>query len=200
MKGRFFAATVFSALVLTACSVNGSKENAVDKSEVNKGNEEVTLKPENINLGIVLGEDTVAGRIEVYEFDNFRLHVYYTQDVMNDASYIVEGTDSVVSMEHPLFRVNVREFDTYLEKLAKPVAKRIADYHIGGTGDKVYYTHWTPAKAHMDFLEKNREVAFSTIRDARPSIHIFQVMKISGTTLYFAASPQKEVYTQLEVV
>lgn len=49
----------------------------------------------------------------------------------------------------------------------------------------------------FDFLEKNREVAFSTIRDARPSIRIFQVMKISGTTLYFATSPQKEVYTQL---
>lgn len=49
----------------------------------------------------------------------------------------------------------------------------------------------------FDFLEKNREVAFSTIREARPSIRIFQVMKISGTTLYFATSPQKEVYTQL---
>lgn len=49
----------------------------------------------------------------------------------------------------------------------------------------------------FDFLEKNREVALSTIRDARPSIRIFQVMKISGTTLYFATSPQKEVYAQL---
>lgn len=49
----------------------------------------------------------------------------------------------------------------------------------------------------FDFLEKNRDVAFSTIRDARPSIRIFQIMKISGTTLYFATSPQKEVYTQL---
>lgn len=257
MKGRFFAATVFSALVLTACSVDGSKENAVDKSEVNKVNEEVTLKPENINLGVILGEDTVAGRIEVYEFDNFRLHVYYTQDVMNDASYIVEGTDSVVTMEHPLFRVNVREFDTYLEKLAKPVAKRIADYHIGGTGDnevtmmegmpafakapvyggmmsgfeqafgdsmtdlptgkedevnfgttriyasvpfeflhgassdfpaasiiigdKVYYTHWTPAKAHMSHLQLvSRAAVDAEIAEAERELNSGAVLFIGG--------------------
>lgn len=49
----------------------------------------------------------------------------------------------------------------------------------------------------FDFLKENKEVAFATVSDRRPSIRIFQVMKIEGTTLYFATSPKKEVYSQL---
>lgn len=74
------------------------------------------------------------GRFEVYDFGNFKLHVYYTNDVMADASYIVEGDDALVTMEHPLFKDNVAEFDTYVTALDKPVVTRISDYHIGGTG------------------------------------------------------------------
>ena len=54
------------------------------------------------------------GRFETHEFDTFKLHVYYTNDVMADASYIVEGRDALVTMEHPLFKDNVAEFDAYL--------------------------------------------------------------------------------------
>lgn len=74
------------------------------------------------------------GQFEVHDFEYFKLHVYYTNDVMADVSYIVEGTDKVVTMEQPLFRVNVDEFDAYLENLGKPVEQRIVDYHVGGTG------------------------------------------------------------------
>ena len=78
------------------------------------------------------------GRIEVYDFGAFRLHVYYTNDALGDASYIVEGESAVVTMEQPLFRENVVEFDAYLDRLGKPVEQRIADYHLGGTGDSDY--------------------------------------------------------------
>ena len=154
------------------------------------------------------------GRFETYEFDNFKLHVYYTNDALGDASYIVEGRDALVTMEQPLFKDNVVEFNAYLDRIGKPVEQRIADYHVGGTkgevydgmmrnfarifgdaltamptgetsevafgqtatyagvtfgfhhgastdfpgasiliGGKVYYTHWTPAKAHMSHLQ-----------------------------------------------
>lgn len=96
---------------------------------------ETVLRPDSIDLAVALGEEKAAGRVEVYDMGDFRLHVYYTQDVMNDASYIVEGTDSVVTMEQPLFKVNVSEFNSYLDKVGKPVAKRITDYHVGGTGN-----------------------------------------------------------------
>ena len=74
------------------------------------------------------------GRFEVYDLGNFKLHVYYTNDVMADASYIIEGEDSLVTMEHPLFKDNVSEFNHYIESLGKPVGKTISDYHVGGTG------------------------------------------------------------------
>lgn len=75
------------------------------------------------------------GRFETHDFDTFKLHVYYTNDAMGDASYIVEGRDALVTLEQPLFKDNVVEYDAYLAKLGKPVEKRIADYHLGGTGN-----------------------------------------------------------------
>lgn len=80
------------------------------------------------------------GKFEVYDFDGFKLHVYYTNDAMNDASYIVEGQSGVVTMEQPLFKDNVAEFDAYLDRLGKGVEKRISDYHVGGTADHAYVT------------------------------------------------------------
>ena len=74
------------------------------------------------------------GRFEVHDLGSFTLHVYYTNDALGDASYIVEGKDALVTMEQPLFKDNVAEFDTYLARLGKPVAKRVTDYHVGGTG------------------------------------------------------------------
>ena len=215
------------------------------------------LKPENINLAALLGEEKAAGRVEVYDLGNFRLHVYYTQDVMNDASYIVESANSVVTMEQPLFKVNVSEFDRYLDTLRKPVAKRITDYHLGGTGaheitmmkgmpafvkgpiyggmmkgfrqafgdsmtdlptgkedevafgtteiyagitfefrhgatsdfpgasiiigGKVYYTHWTPAKAHMSHLQLGSRAAVDAeIAEAERELHSGAVLFIGG--------------------
>lgn len=44
------------------------------------------------------------GRFEVHDFDGFKLHVYYTNDALGDASYIVEGKKTLVTMEQPLFK------------------------------------------------------------------------------------------------
>lgn len=75
------------------------------------------------------------GRFEVYDYSEFKLHVYYTNDVMDDASFIIEGNSALVTLEEPLFKDNVAEFDAYVANLKKPVAQRIADYHLGGTGN-----------------------------------------------------------------
>ena len=88
-------------------------------------------------LTILLNLTIMAqSKFETYDFGTFKLHVYYSGDVMNDASYIIEGADSLVTMEEPLFKVNVKEFNEYLDKLGKPVEKTITDYHIGGTADR----------------------------------------------------------------
>ena len=52
---------------------------------------------------------------------------------MGDASYIIEGKNALVTLEQPLFKENVTEYDAYLAKLGKPIEQRISDYHLGGT-------------------------------------------------------------------
>ena len=72
------------------------------------------------------------GKFETVGLKNSTLHVYYSNDVMADASYIVEGEDALVVLEAPLFKSALAEFDSYIKKLGKPVASAIIDYHLGG--------------------------------------------------------------------
>lgn len=72
------------------------------------------------------------GKFETVELKSSTLHVYYSNDVMADASYIVEGKDALVVLEAPLFKSALAEFDAYIKKLGKPVASAIVDYHLGG--------------------------------------------------------------------
>lgn len=88
-----------------------------------------------LSLAALSAAAQTAGRFETYPMKGFTLHVYYTDDVMADASYIVEGEKALVTMEHPLFKQNAAEFDAYVAGLGKPVERRIADYHVGGTGN-----------------------------------------------------------------
>lgn len=87
------------------------------------------------NLITITAMAQTKGRFEAHDLGNFKLHVYHTNDVMADASYIIEGKDSLVTMEHPLFKDNVAEFNIYIEKLGKPIEKIISDYHLGGSGN-----------------------------------------------------------------
>lgn len=92
-----------------------------------------------LSAGVVCTAQALKkGKIEVYDFQDFKLHVYYTNDVMGDASYIVEGESGLVTMEEPLFKDNVVEFNDYLAGLNKKVDQRISDYHVGGTADQPY--------------------------------------------------------------
>lgn len=53
----------------------------------------------------------------------------------------------------------------------------------------------------FDFLKKNKDLAFATVgNDGKPKIRVFQVMKIDEqtNTLYFATSPEKEVFKQIQ--
>lgn len=84
---------------------------------------------------IALGENA-QGNVDVYDFGSFRLHVYNSNDVMADTSYIIEGATDMVTMEEPLFKECVSEFDEYAKSLGKPVAEHIVDFHMGGTGSE----------------------------------------------------------------
>ena len=51
----------------------------------------------------------------------------------------------------------------------------------------------------LQIFQKNKEVAFATAVDGVPHVRIFQIMKIDAATnsIYFATSPKKQVYMQL---
>lgn len=197
------------------------------------------------------------GHFEVYDFDGFKLHVYYTEDIMADTSYIIEGENSLVAMEYPLFKENVTAFADYIDRLGKPVEQVVTDYHEGGSGEhtqamaegmpafmkgeiyggmmegfrqafgdsmtalptgesveipfgstqkwsgvefeflrgaasdfpaasiliggKVYYTHWTPAKAHMSHLQISSAAAVDAeIAEAQRSLQSGAELFIGG--------------------
>jgi len=86
----------------------------------------------NNNKKMETKKETV-GQFQAYELDGFRLHVYNSNDVMSDASFIIEGNDGLVVMEYPLFKVNAAEFCEYIKALGKPVVTDITDYHLGGS-------------------------------------------------------------------
>ena len=48
------------------------------------------------------------------------------------------------------------------------------------------------------FLSRHKDVAFATVGQGKPKIRVFKIMKQEGHTLYFATSPHKEVYRQLQ--
>lgn len=78
------------------------------------------------------------GSFSVYDYGTFKLHVYFTNDALGDASYIAEGDKGLVTLEQPLFKDNDAEFNAYVAKLGKKVVKRVSDYHLGGTGSEAY--------------------------------------------------------------
>ena len=79
---------------------------------------------------------SAQGEFKSYEGKGFTMHVYNSNDVMADCSYIIETKKGLVTMEEPLFKSGVKEFEAYVAKLGKPVTDRITDYHEGGTGNQ----------------------------------------------------------------
>ena len=75
------------------------------------------------------------GSFKTYDYNNFKLHVYNTNDALGDASFIIEGNKKIVTLEHPLFKENIKEFNDYINAIGKPIEVIIANYHTGGYAD-----------------------------------------------------------------
>ena len=50
----------------------------------------------------------------------------------------------------------------------------------------------------FQFLRQHNEGVLATVSGDRPQTRAFQAMKVEGTTLYFATSARKAVYSQLQ--
>lgn len=131
------------------------------------------------------------GRFETHEFDNFKLHAYYTNDALGDASYIVEGSNALVTMEQPLFKDNAAEFDACLAGLDKPVEQRISDYHIGGTAHHdVVMPEGMPEFTKGDVYGGMMQNFARTFGDALTAVPTGKTSEVAfGTTQTYAGVP-----------
>lgn len=148
-------------------------------------------------LLMVIGATTLSaqekGRFEIHKFDTFKLHVYYTNNVMNDISYIIEGQQAVITLEEPLFKDNIAEYNAYLEKLNKPVTHRIANYHIGGTSEhELIMPEGMPEFVKGPIYSGMMKGFSKKFGDAITVININKVSEVTfGSTQTFAGIPFK---------
>lgn len=141
------------------------------------------------------------GEFKSYEGKGFTMHVYNSNDVMADASYIIETKKGLVTMEEPLFKSCVAEFDAYVAKLGKPVTARVFDYHEGGTGAKaVIQPEGMPQFMHegvYDAMMKGFQKSFGDKMVERPAGKAREVKfgateKINGVSYLFANGPKND--------
>lgn len=141
------------------------------------------------------------GEFKTYEGNGFTMHVYYSNDVMADASYIVETKDGLVTIEEPLFKSGVKEFDAYVDKLGKPVTDRITDYHEGGTGaNSIIQPEGMPKFMHegvYDAMMKGFQKNFGDKMVDRPTgkakeVKFGDTQKINGVSYLFINGPKND--------
>ncbi len=78
---------------------------------------------------------SAQGVVKSYNFDNFKLHHYTSSEAMGDISLLVEGEKGVVVIEPQSFYKSIKDFNSYIEKLDKPLVKVVANYHAGGLAE-----------------------------------------------------------------
>lgn len=141
------------------------------------------------------------GEFKSYEGNGFTMHAYISNDAMADCSYIIESKKGLVTMEEPLFKSGVAEFDAYVTKLRKPVTARIIDYHEGGTGAKpVVQPEGMPQFMHegvYDAMMKGFQRSFGNKMVERPSGKAKEVKfgateKLNGVSYLFSNGPKND--------
>ena len=50
----------------------------------------------------------------------------------------------------------------------------------------------------LNFLDEHKEITFATCEGNLPILRIFQIMRREGNMLYFATSPEKAVWRELQ--
>jgi hypothetical protein len=79
-----------------------------------------------------VSEKLSGGEVQVFDFGDFKVHTFITADPMGDMSNIIEGKNDVVIVEYAAFTKDISAENSYIQKIGKPIAKVIADYHLAG--------------------------------------------------------------------
>lgn len=80
----------------------------------------------------------VSGTVQVYNFDNEKLHVYATNDALSDYSFLLETADGLVGIEAPAFNDNLNEYVEYINGLGKPLSDIFISSHPTGADTDLY--------------------------------------------------------------
>ncbi len=83
----------------------------------------------------VLTATAQQGKIDDYDFVDFKVHIYTSAEAMGDVSILVEGEDGLVVVEPQSFYKSIEDFNAYAETLGKPIEKIVANYHAGGLAE-----------------------------------------------------------------
>ncbi len=73
-----------------------------------------------------------VGNMNVYNFDDIKLHAYSTGDNMNDHCYVVETPEGLVLIESTAYKENVQALSDYIKSLDKPLVAALLSYHPNG--------------------------------------------------------------------
>lgn len=70
-----------------------------------------------------------SGTVRVYDFGDYKLHAYDTQDAMSDEAYLVETPTNLIGIEGPAFSNNVVAWREYISGHPKPMNSVLLSYH-----------------------------------------------------------------------
>lgn len=151
-----------------------------------------------ISLALVLMASAALGAVSVgnmnvYNFDNIKLHSYATGDNMNDYCYIVETPEGLVLIESTAYKENVQAMADYIKSLNKNLVAALFAYHPNGYksyGDVKIYATPTALKSWQDggsvsnltksFIQASGGKVADDLPDKAEIIEEGQILKLAG--------------------
>ena len=134
-----------------------------------------------------------VGDMNVYNFDNIKLHSYATGDNMNDYCYLVETPEGLVLIESTAYKENVQAMADYIKSLNKNLVGALFSYHPNGYksyGDIKIYATQNALKSWQDggsvsnltksFVQASGEKVAADLPDKAEIIEEGQTLKLAG--------------------
>lgn len=133
-----------------------AEETEAEEEESEEAAEEETTEEEATEEAEVPEAEIIpleVGEMQVYDFGDYKLHAYITNDAITDVCYIIETETNLIGIESPSFFDNLEEYADYIEQLGKPMEDLVLPYHpVGGEGLVVVNTYGT--QRTLDLLEE----------------------------------------------
>lgn len=70
-----------------------------------------------------------VGAVRVYDFGEYKLHAYDTQDAMTDIAFLVETPKTLIGIEGPAFANTIIAWRDYIATQSKPLTAVLSSYH-----------------------------------------------------------------------